>query len=135
MTINRADLWLSNTTPLANWGNTESRGMDSARRIDSRASVILISRRMPNGDVIQLPPQTVFIEIIENPRGDSEVRDAIVSVSRQYVEVVGNKDNPFLPDTDIQRGDTFLFKGLQFEIMEMIPTIPGRLLASGAVTP
>ncbi len=133
--MNKADLWLGNTPPLATWGNQEYRGFDTARLIAARPSIILITRRLPSGDVIQLPPQTVRVEIIESPRNDSEKQDAMVSISKQYLEIIGNKDNPYLPDTDLQRGDMFLINGLQGEILEFIPTIPGRLLASGAITP
>jgi len=133
--FNVADIWLGNEAVNAQPGNLEIRGMDTVRLIMARPSWIVISRFVPPNETIQLAPQLVRLEIIENPRGDSEKRDAMVSVSRQYVELIGVKGNSYMVDTDAKRGDQFLHQGLLFEITEFIPTVPGRLFASGAVTP
>lgn len=133
--FNIADIWLGQNAVNAQPGNVELRGFDTIRLIMARPSWIVISRFVPPNQTIQLQPQLVRIEIIENPRGDSEKRDAMVSVSRQYVELIGVKDNPYMVDTDLKRADQFMYQGLMYEITEFINTVPGRLFASGAVTP
>lgn len=134
--MNKADAWLGNNAPLSQWGNTEYRGMDTARLIAARPSRIVVSRRDPEtGTTIQLAPQIVRIEVLQNPRQSNELHDAIVSTSKQYVVVVGNKDNPAYPDTDLTRADLFFYNGLMWEAVEFINTVPGRLLVSAVATP
>ena len=139
--MNKADLWAGNLAPLSNSGNTEERGMDTLRLINSRPCTIVISRDVvdltaPSGTrTIQLPPQTVWLDVIQSIRNASEKADAVMSSSDQYVVIVGVKDNPFMPNTDMIRNDQFFYQNLMWEVVEFLPTVPGRLLASGDLRP
>lgn len=109
--------------------------MDTARLIAAKSSTIVVSRRDPvTGKTIQLPPQVVRIEIAQ-PAQSIEKHDAMVSISKQGVIVIGIKDNPAYPDTNLIRADEFLYLGLQYEVIDCINTIPGRLLADAVATP
>jgi hypothetical protein len=132
--VNKADLWAGSTNPFADSGNTELRGVDTARTIAERPSIIVVSR-LVNGRTIQLPPQTVRIEILQNPREANEQRDGMVAISKQYVVVIGVKDHPTLPNTDLLRADQFFFQERMYEVAEFIASIPGRLMVSAMVTP
>ena len=130
--MNRADRWLGSTRP--DTGNTEVRGYDTARLIADRPSAIVISRDV-NGVTIQLPPQTVRLEPVQNIREANEQRDPVVTSAKQYVVVVGYKDHPSIPDTDLKRADLFFYQQRMWEVVEFIQTVPGRLLASASLTP
>ena len=134
--MNKADLWLGNTAPLSNSGNTEERGMDTVRLIAQRPCQIVISRLDPvTQKTIQLPPQTVWLDVVQSIRNASEQFDAMVSISDQYVVIIGYKGNPFAPDTDLQRADQFFYANQIWDVVEFLPTVPGRLLASGSLRP
>lgn len=132
--MNVADLWLGRNAPNAQKGNTELRGFDTARLIAQRASTITITR-LVDDHTVTLPPQTVRLEVVQSIRNANEQRDALLAVTKQYVVIIGYKDCPGIPDTDMQRGDQFYYAGLMFEVQEFLPTVPGRLLASGELTP
>jgi hypothetical protein len=51
------------------------------------------------------------------------------------VVIAGYKGHPTIKDSDLRRADTFMYKSRQYEIIEIIETIPGRLLASCDLTP
>jgi len=134
--MNLADIWAGQTDPLPQSGNTEIRGNDTARTIMQRPSLVVFSRRDPTTQqTIFLPPQLVRLEIIQNIRGANEQRDNWTDISRQYIVVMGFKDTPGYPDTNLLRADQFFFDNLMFEIIEFMPTVPGRLLASAEATP
>lgn len=134
--MNRADIWLSSTAPNPQAGNTEVRGFDTARLISARPSTIVVSRRDPDTRVtIQLPPQVVRIEAMQNIRGAKDLRDAMVAISEQYVVVIGFKDHPTMPNTNLLRADRFFYQERMYEVIEFIDTVPGRLLVSCELRP
>lgn len=115
--------------------------IDTDRTIQARPSTIVITRDDGNGVVITLHPQVVRIEVVQNIRGTSEQRDAMVATTKQYTVILGYKDHPTIPNTDIRRADTFFYKpsdqanARQYEVVEYIDTVPGRLLMSCELTP
>lgn len=133
--MNKADQWLGTLAPNPQAGNTELRGNDTARLINARPSSIVITRNLDDGTVVQLAPQTVRVEVVQSIRDSGENRDALVAISKQYVVIIGYKDCPGIPDTNILRGDMFFYQQRMYEIEELIDTIPGRLMASGDLTP
>lgn len=138
--MTRADQWLGNLAPNAQPGNIEVRAMDTARLIAARPVTIVVNRFVVNAEtgldeVIQLPPQTVRVELVQNTYGAKETRDSLIQQSRQYVFIAGILGHPTIPDTDLKRADQFLWQGLMYEVIDFIDTVPGRLLASGQVTP
>lgn len=134
--MNRADVWLGSTAPNPQAGNQEIRGFDTARLIDSRPSTIVVSRRDPDTKTtIQLPPQTVRIEAIQNIRGAKDMSDGMVSISEQYVVVIGFRNHPTRPNTNLIRADRFFFQERMYEVIEFIDTVPGRALISCELVP
>ena len=133
---NLADIWAGQTDPLPQQGNTELRGNDTIRTIMQRPSEIIISRRDPTTQkTIYLAPQIVRIDIIQSIRGATEQLDKWTDIARQYTVLMGFKDCPGRPDTDLLRTDQFFYAGLMWQVLEFIPTVPGRLLASLEATP
>ncbi len=134
--MNRADRWAGSAAPNPQRGNTEERGYDTARTIAARPFQIIIQRSVPGSDEnVNLPPQVVRIEILQSARQALELHNTMLAISRQYVVVMGFKDHPTIPDTDLKRADRFFYDNLEWEIIEFIPTIPGRLLVSAMATP
>lgn len=134
--MNRADVWLGNTAPNGQPGNVEVRAMDTARLIAQRPSIIIVIRRNPDTGVDDfLPPQTVRIEVIQSIRSAGEQRNSQLEVPKQYVVVIGLRNHPTLPNLNVLRADRFFYQERVYEIIEMIDTVPGRLLASAELTP
>ena len=139
--MNKADLWLGNKAPFSGGGNvqagnTEERGMDTVRTINQQPVWIVISRLDPvQNKTVQLPPQLVRVDVVQSIRNASEKFDAMISISDQNVVLMGVKDNPFMRDTDIQRSDQFFFANQMWIVVEFLPTIPGRLMASLQLKP
>jgi hypothetical protein len=130
--VNKADKWLGSLAPNPQRGNSEVRGLDTARTINARPFQIIILRGDPP---VALTPQIVRIEILQSARQALELHDPMLAISRQYVIVMGYKECPGIPDTDLKRADRFFYDNLEWEIVEFLPTIPGRLLASAMATP
>lgn len=133
--MNRADVWAGQVTPDPQRGNTEMRSYDTARLIAARPSTIVVTRDDGSGTVETLPPQTVRIEVIQNIRSGVELRDALVAISKQYSVVIGYRDHPYIPNTDLRRADVFMHQGRAYEVIEIVDTVPGRLLASVDLKP
>lgn len=133
---NLADIWAGQTDPLPQSGNTELRGNDTIRTIMQAPSEIIVSRRDPVTMLtIFLPPQIVRINVVQNIRGATETTDKWTDIGRQFVVVMGFKNTPGYPNTNLLRADQFFFDNLMFEVIEYLPDIPGRLLVSAEATP
>jgi len=131
---NRGASWLGLVTPQQQ-PNVQQFAVDTARTIAERPSTIVIQRDKGDEEYVTLDPQTVRIEVVQSIHDSGETRDALVAISRQYVVILGYKDHPTIPDTDMLRGDTFYFQNRTYEIQEVIDTLPGRLMASTDLTP
>lgn len=131
--MNRGAIWSSSFSSQQQ-DNVIQLAVDTARRIADRPSTIVVSRDI-QGVTTQLLPQTVRIEVLQNPRESNELRDALIAISKQYVVVIGYKDHPTIPNTDIQRADQFFYLKLMWTVAEYIPTLPGRLMVSAFATP
>jgi hypothetical protein len=114
--------------------NVQALAVDTERTIAERSSLIVISRDV-GGKVIQLAPQVVRLEIVQSIRDSGEQRDALVAINKNYCVLLGYKDHPSIPNTDVGRGDLFFFNGVMWEVIYFISTLPGRLMASCDVTP
>jgi hypothetical protein len=134
--MNKADLWLGANAPNAQSGNTEERGIDTARLIAQRPSVIVVSRKLPGviGST-QLDPQTVRIEVSQGVHQAGEQRNVMVNTIMQYVVVIGYRNCPGYPDTDLERADRFFYQNRMYEVYDIIDTVPGRLLVSCELKP
>lgn len=131
---NRGAIWMGLVSN-SQLPNVQQFAVDTARTIEIRPSWITISRDKGDGDFVQLEPQKVRLEVVQSIRDSGENRDAMVAISKQYVVIMGYKQHPTIPDTDLQRGDQFFFQNRMYEIQEIIDTLPGRLMASGDLTP
>lgn len=109
--------------------------VDTANRIAERPYTITVQRDLGDGTYVTLEPQAVRIDIIQSIRNSGENRDAMVAISKQYVVGMGYKGHPTIPDTNLQRGDTFYFQSRLYEVQEIIDTLPGRLMFSLDLTP
>lgn len=135
--MNRGARWSSLVSESGIPPDQVNRAVDTWVMIQDKPSVVTLERRVPgtSNTTISLPQQTVRLEVIQNIRGSAEMQDAWVDVSKQYVVVIGVKDHPIIPDTDIQRADLFFYLGLMWEVVEIINNVPGRLLANANVQP
>jgi hypothetical protein len=133
--MNRADTWVGQIAPDPQRGNQEMRSYDTARLIAARPYTIVVQRDKGNQTLVTLAPQVVRLEVVQNIRSGVELRDAMVAISKQYVVIIGYKDHPTIPNTDLRRADTFVYNNREWEIVEIIDTIPGRLMCSADLTP
>lgn len=115
--------------------NTQAFAVDTERTIYERPFSIIIRRDNGSGDVITLEPQTVRLDVFQNIRSGVELRDALMAISKQYVVLIGFKAHPTIPDTDIQRADTFKYQDRIYEIIEVVDTLPGRLMCTADLKP
>lgn len=133
--MNRADVWAGQIDPNPQRGNQEMRSYETARLIAARPFTIVVTRDDGNGKKETLAPQTVRLEVVQNIRSGVELRDALVAISKQYSVLIGYKNHPYIPDTNLRRADVFMYNGREWEVIEIIDTVPGRLLASVDLTP
>lgn len=134
MISNRGAQWMSYISPQQQ-PIEQQFAVDTERTIMERPSTIIIKRDLGDADYVTLDPQVVRIEVVQSIRDSGENRDAMVAISRQYVVLMGFREHPTIPNTNIQRGDTFYFQNRTYEVQEIIDTLPGRLMASADLTP
>lgn len=130
----RGAVWMGHISP-QQAPSQQQFAVDTANRIAERPSTIVITRNLDDGTVITMPPQVVRIEVVQSIRDSGENRDALVEVSKQYTVGMGYKGHPTIPNTDVQRADTFYYQNRQYEVQEIIDTLPGRLMFSLDLTP
>lgn len=132
--MNRGQVWLNFIPPVIA-PDVVSLAVATANTIAERPSTIVVKRDTGEGNYVTLPEQTVRIEVVQSIRDSGENRDAMVAISKQYVVMMGFRAHPTIPDTDLQRGDTFYFQNRVYQVQEIIDTLPGRLMASADLTP
>lgn len=134
--MKRGAIWSGVGSPQQTQVDVIQKAVDTAVRIAERPSTVVISRLL-NGETIQLAPQTVRIEVVQNVRTSNEVRARLegIAIAEQYLVIIGYRDHPTIPDTDMQYADLFYYQGRMFEVLELITTVPGRLLVSAMLTP
>lgn len=134
--MTRGSVWMSRVSA-QQLPDVAQLAVDTLRTIALRPSenVVILRRDPDTAQIIELAPQTVRLEPFQNVYGGKELKDPMAIISRQYVVLLGYKGHPTIPDTDLQRADQFFYQGLMWEVVEFIPTIPGRLLASCDITP
>ncbi len=135
--FNKADVWAGSSAVNPQSGNIEVRAMDIARIIAERPSLVVFSRRNPiTKETYQLPPQVVRLEIERSFAARDETTDKMENaLSIQHVTVIGYKNHPTIPNTDVIRADRFYFDNQIWEISDLYLTVPDRLLASASLKP
>lgn len=124
--MSRIDYW-ANVGRATNWVDdieNGNRGVYATDRyIKDKPCVIIVER----GAVETLPEQTVRIEMT---RIQPDVNVGPTSrESRANTILIGYKDHPTIPDTDIMRGDRFIFEDSRFEVRLVFPATVGRVEA------
>ena len=118
-----------------------TRALDTAALIAQRPFTVVLTRFDTNAltdlPAVRTPliPQVIRIEVIQAIRGSVEVRDLFMNSSQQNVVLIGYRGHPTIPNTDMQRADQFFYQNRMYEIIEIIDTVPGILLASCELTP
>lgn len=97
----------------------EDRAADAWRRIQDKASLIVLDRHVSNVDLL-LQAQTVRVEY-DNNASESE-SDAGRTATRKVI-LFGIRGHRSLPDTNVKRGDRFAFEGKQFKVVDLVLTI------------
>ena len=117
--------WAGDNFPLATWLDDVQRGVDAARLIAEKPSVITVAR---GGDTLE--PQTVRIEPLGRPR--FVISDGGMTVIVEAL-IIGYRGHPAVADTDLQPGDRFMAGGVAYEIVGLAPALPDRLEAYAQV--
>ena len=130
------DTWAGSARTNPQRGSVEERANETARTIRDKPSRIVISR-LVNGATISLPPQTVRVDITQNIRGSNEDRNALeeLTVTAQYVVLMGIRGHRYFPDADFKRADLFYYQERMYEILDIVDTVIGRVLASCKLRP
>lgn len=116
------DAWLGSDDPLSGFP-TVDRTLDTARRIAQRPTSITVVSRLAGA----LPgAQTVRLEPLSAPREQAGSVGVQVDAG---ILILGYKDHPTIADTDVQRGDRFLYEDRMYTVTGIIPNTPDRVLA------
>jgi hypothetical protein len=94
------------------------------RRIAERSTSITIIRAGVEQDA-----QNVRIEAALGA-STSEVGGDNVGASDRTMYVIGYKGHATITDTDIQRGDRFLYGGRMYEVESIVPNFEDRVVAN-----
>lgn len=105
--------------------DSASRAVDAWRRILDRPVAVTLKRGQTN-----LAAQTIRVEVM--PAGGQAKGDPSGNIGFQGLVVYGIQDHPTEPDTDIRRGDRFLWDGKMYEITGLIKK-NGEIQAFGEV--
>lgn len=73
-----------------------------------------------------LPAQTVRVDVFAGGGYGGEVTDTLI----QGILVLGVKDHPTVPDTDLKPGDRFIYDKAEYEI-QTVDKFPGSIQGQG----
>ncbi len=132
----RGATWMGYVSPQS-LPNIIQLAVDTAVRIAERPETIVVSRDVLDAagvsKTIQLAPQTVRVEVVQ--RGAADINGVIITTTKQYTVILGYKDHPTIPNTSLLRGDRFFYQGRIYDVVDLIDTVPGRLLVSAELKP
>lgn len=118
------DAWMGDRFPLATLQSLNT-AADTARLVaDKPTSIGVVRAGVP------LLEQSVRIEPLGRPvyvpsgGGITAMADALV---------LGHKDHPTIPDTDLRTGDRFSVGAVAYEVVAVTPGLPGSLQAFARV--
>lgn len=104
------------------------RALDTARTIADKPASVTVKR-----GASVLGAQTVRIDTAASaPQGNT---GPTATTNALRVLVVGYRDHPTITDTNLKRGDTFLYEGTLFAVVQILPETPGRLIAIAEAKP
>lgn len=105
-----------------------TRAQDTARTIAEKSVSITVQRGSTT-----LPAQTVRLDTGgPSPRQVNTPNTATASLQ---MVLLGYKAHPTIADTDVERGDRFLYGGERYRVIQVLPETPGRLVAIAEVLP
>lgn len=110
----------NNNGEIESWQG-EDRSSETHKHIQEKPTNIVLVR-----GTTPLSAQTVRIEADGAPTAEAG--------SQMYrgetdVVILGYKGHPVVPDTNIQRGDRFLFSGRDYDVVETVLNVNGRVIA------
>lgn len=111
------DAWLGAGTSLAD----ENRAGDTARTIADKPSTIVVLRRG-----VALPAQVVRIDTAGSP---AVTQGENTTMARTMAIVLGYKNHATIADTDLERSDRFMLDGVLYDVRQILPSVPDRLIA------
>lgn len=119
--------WLGVNPPLEIWTSNEDRSYDTTRSVNAKKVLITVLR-----DGVLLDPQYVRIEVYRHPnkfRGMGMNEE----IAEETVIIMGFKDNPIMPDTDLRRGDRFRIDSQSYDVEQILQEVGPRFLAIAKV--
>jgi hypothetical protein len=97
--------------------------------IDDKPTNIVITRvNQSNGQLTTLPAQRVRIDMVRMP-ADIDLGDTVSAGGAQFVLVLGYKNHPTEPNTDIKIGDTFPYDNALHRVVMVEVGFTDRVLA------
>lgn len=114
--------WMGITEPDANWLSDDMLASFAARLIARKPSEITVKRRGAS-DITQ----TVRVDMMSTGSRDASGGNANPATVRAVI--IGYKDHPTEDDTDLQRADRFLLDGVEYEVIQVLPSTPYQLQA------
>ncbi len=105
------------------------RANDTAFLISEKPTVITVYR-----DSAARPAQTVRLESLTNPNTFRYFQDAELRETSADTLVIGYKSHATIADTDLITGDRFEVGNDTYEVVQLFPGIPDRLLAFAEVS-
>lgn len=115
------DNWLGNTLPLSGWLDDHDRAVDTARTVSIGAVTLTIQR-----DGAENHTESVRLEPLSLGR-EAMAENALVSNTGMLI--VGYKGHASIDDTDIKRGDRFVYGGQKYEVQSVLPGLTDRFMA------
>jgi hypothetical protein len=116
---------------MARWGyqndgeielwQSDDRSAETAKHISEKPVSIVLVR-----GVTPLAAQTVRIEADGSPM--AETGSQMVRGETDVV-ILGYLNHPIVPDTNIQRGDRFVLSGRDFDVVDVVLSVPYRVIA------
>ena len=123
---NKGDIWAS--SGFKDTSNIANRSYDIGRTIDDNPSYVSFIRSVPPNSNITLPAQRMRIDFSTTGSESQDTTQNMKTVINQLI-IVGYRNHPIIPDTNIQRSDRFTFGDNLYEIISLSTAIPGRIIA------
>lgn len=120
--------WLGNTR-INRWRDPLVSAVGVANMIAERPVDITIEREDPPLTLVTLSAQSVRIDLVsKNPHENAGTNELLAMTD---IVVLGYRNHPTIDDTDIRRGDRFVYDGQQYTIVQVLPDTPYSRQAVG----
>lgn len=127
--MNRGDHWMGSSRVADGWRDSLRAGLVARMIADEHTFDIVVQR----DGVDDLPPQRVRLDYMTRRPTVEVSQNRVGSLAALDVIVLGYRNHPEIADTNLKRGDIFVWEGQKYDVTQVFNIFDDRLAAVAMV--